>query len=205
MDSQQSRQQNMSNVINLSTNLPHFLNAERILPMPGALQSSYPVPHGSPIPGPPPRDYTGVDLAEISRGALDISPTGREFKFSESLQIAIRERTLPCNELAELVERECMKHAIQQKQDVRVQLKNKLHGVQHLTARDKGKLRSRREAKVHRVKEQAFERALKEALRWMIENSITHPEPGPSASTTIGNTGCCRHCPQKQHSYPFGP
>eukprot|EP00171_Calliarthron_tuberculosum_P022873 IDg22873t1 len=34
--------------------------------------------------------------------------------------------------------------------------------------RDKSKLRSRREARVHRVKEKTLERALKDAIRWLI-------------------------------------
>lgn len=116
---------------------------------------------------------TGVDqLAHISRGPVElpIDPTG--FQMSPKLQ-----RDLHCTEgndvdqLLARVVREAAKYADERKELVRDELKRRMrrsdvHGA--LTVIDKSKLRSRREAKVHRVKEQQFERALKDALRWLI-------------------------------------
>lgn len=91
---------------------------------------------------------------------------------SSDLQRALREaRNNPTvsDELAERLFEEAEEFAAGKKQQVRDALKEKQLKVHRsLTMIDKGKLRSRREARVHRVKEKEFERALKDALRWLI-------------------------------------
>ena len=70
---------------------------------------------------------------------------------------------------------EAARYADERKELVRKALKKRQNdaGVA-LTPIDKSKLRSRREAKVHRVKEREFERALKDAIHWLIVERNTN-------------------------------
>lgn len=112
-----------------------------------------------------------ADLSRISRGQLDIVEDDAKFVMSPELQRDLEAPNVnECPDLWERVLKEATRHAEKRKELVRDALKQRQNnsGVA-LSPIDKSKLRSRREAKVHRVKERAFEQALKDAIKWLID------------------------------------
>lgn len=133
------------------------------------------VPFGGLLPSPLHPNWqlsAPVDLSSISRGELDIPPDETGFVISESLKHDLRTARSNGRNVDTLVQKvldEANGYAERRKELVRRALKNRQLGVHHsLTMIDKGKLRSRRDARVHRVKLKEFESALKSALRWLI-------------------------------------
>ncbi len=116
----------------------------------------------------PPSEFR--DLSEISRAKLDL-PEDEGFELSHHLKTILRRPTAATDvdEILHHVYSEARRYAEDRKELVRNELKKRLREVRGtLTAREKGKLRSRREAKVHRVKEQHLEKALRKTIRWLI-------------------------------------
>lgn len=111
----------------------------------------------------PRRAIRSPDLSAISRGDLEIP--AENFHLSPSLQQLQGED----EDLFESIMDECHKFAEDRKELVRGAFKKRqLEAGLPLSAIDKSKLRSRREAKVTRVKEREFEAALKDVIRWFI-------------------------------------
>lgn len=111
------------------------------------------------------------DLSNISKEAFDIRTDAPEFVMSSDLQLEMINKRLSPEERNKRVLEEATEFAINHKKTVREKLKTKLRELDRpLNARQKGKLRSRREAKVHRVKEQALEKALKDTVMWLINH-----------------------------------
>lgn len=113
------------------------------------------------------------DLSKISRAELNL-PEDEGFKLSPTLQRMLRRpnRAVDIDEILHRVYKEARTYAESRKELVRNEMKRKLLEVRGtLTAREKGKLRSRREAKVHRVKEQHLEKALRNTIKWFITES----------------------------------
>lgn len=115
-----------------------------------------------------------VDLSVISRGELDVPAKSSMFQLSPSL---ITEYYTADKEqdrvLFGKILDECRKYADERKELTRAALKKRQRDVTETTGvslspTDKSKLRSRREAKVHRVKEREFDAALKDVIRWFI-------------------------------------
>ncbi len=129
------------------------------------------------LPRPPPPSTTpsAVDLSMISRAKLKLPDEGAGFVMSKGLQRDLLRGVTneqPVTELLDRVYEEARSYAEKRKMLVRKQLKERLEEVgEKLSARERGKLRSRREAKVHRVKEQELEKALKSTIRWLIESA----------------------------------
>lgn len=110
------------------------------------------------------------DLSKISRAELNL-PEDKGFELSNALKNVLRTRTnaQDVDDILSYIFSEAKRYAEERKELVRNELKKRLlevHGT--LTPREKGKLRSRREAKVHRVKEQHLEKALKHTIKWLI-------------------------------------
>lgn len=111
----------------------------------------------------------GANLSAISRGDLEIP--------SESFHLSPRLQQLQGDdaELFEHIIDECRKYAEGRKELVRGAFKKRQREAGlPLSTIDKSKLRSRREAKVTRVKEREFEAALKDVIRWFISQRLAN-------------------------------
>lgn len=110
------------------------------------------------------------ELNKISR--VETYLPEQNFQLSASL-IEDLNKSAGEHSIASLQDRICTEakeYAEKRKAIVRAELKERLQGNNtKFTAREKGKLRSRREAKVHRVKEQQTELALKASIAYLIE------------------------------------
>lgn len=135
-----------------------------------------------PRPPPPSTTTSAVDLSVISRAKLKLPDEGAGFVMSKDLQRDLQRgvtNECPVTELLDRVYEEARSYAEKRKMLVRKQLKERLEEVgEKLSARERGKLRSRREAKVHRVKEQELEKALKSTIRWLIESAPRTDDSG---------------------------
>lgn len=108
-------------------------------------------------------NYRAPDLSSISRGEVDIP--SESFKLSPTMQ----QLQGGDAQVFDAIIDECRNYAEGRKELVRGAFKKRQReaGVP-LSTIDKSKLRSRREAKVTRVKEREFEAALKDVIRWFI-------------------------------------
>lgn len=115
-------------------------------------------------------------LSSISSGDLGIPKDSSGFIISEDLQHVLRNKEAHNQDTEELLKRlveEANAYAKRRKELVRNKLKERAFRIRHsLTVIDKSKLRSRREARVHREKEKHFEHALKDAILWMISELL---------------------------------
>jgi len=133
-----------------------------------------------------------VDLSAISRGVLDVPEKNGMFYLSPSLitEYTSTSTAMSDKDLFEGILEECRKYADERKELVRAALKKRQREVTDtgvsLSPIDKSKLRSRREAKVHRVKEREFDGALKDVIRWFIsQRSVnTNNGMGSNSNTT---------------------
>ncbi len=134
------------------------------------LQPPLPSIVGYPVPSLPPLTARPSDLSAISRGRLELPPDHVGFVPSLLLQDDVRRVSETPERLHARIIDEAERYAEDRKALVRTELKRRQNtaGVA-LTPIDKGKLRSRREAKVHNVKKREFERALKDTIRWLID------------------------------------
>lgn len=109
-------------------------------------------------------------LSEISQAS--ITEDCSRFTISGELQAALQQAQMQdVTALTNRVFNEAAKYATDSKENARAKLKLNQKRVENsLTTIEKGKLRSRREARVHRIKKKAFERALKDAIKWLIED-----------------------------------
>lgn len=108
------------------------------------------------------------ELNKISRAETNLPE--QSFKLSPALVNDLSRTGLSTQILQDRICSEAKEYAEKRKAIVRAELKERLQGNNtKFTAREKGKLRSRREAKVHRVKEQQTELALKAAIAYLIE------------------------------------
>lgn len=146
-------------------NTPPFTPTSLPLPLPSIM--------GYPIPSLPPLTAREDDLSAISRGKLDVPEDTVGFMPSLVLQDDVRRLSQSPGTLHARIIEEADRYAETRKALVRTELKRRQDnaGVA-LTPIDKGKLRSRREAKVHNVKKREFERALKDTIRWLIEERV---------------------------------
>ncbi len=128
---------------------------------------------GYPVPSLPPLTARSADLSAISRGRLELPPDDVGFVPSLRLQDDIRRFTKSPDSLCACIIDEAERYAEDRKMLVRTELKRRQDtaGIV-LTPLDKGKLRSRREAKVHNVKKNEFQRALKDVIRWLIDERV---------------------------------
>ena len=146
-----------------------------------------------------------ADLASISRGPIDVPDGDMQFVMSPELVAALRAaRTRDLTPaLQQRVIAEATRYADTRKSAVRNALKERQHNAAvHLSPIDKSKLRSRREAKVHRVKERAFERALKDAIHWFIDDRATDNPAGTAvAMQTVPHAPQVRQDSHHQQHY----
>ncbi len=153
-------------------NTPPFQTSANEAPLPSIM--SYPVPSLPPLTARP------ADLSAISRGQLELPQDDAGFVPSLLLQDDMRRVTESPEALCARIIGEAERYAEDRKTLVRAELKRRQEtaGIE-LSPLDKGKLRSRREAKVHNVKKNEFQRALKDVIRWLIderaEESMNHP------------------------------
>lgn len=123
-----------------------------------------PFPRASHLPQP------SVNLSEISQA--NIHHESDEFVISDKLLTVIRNSHRVGHDagaLSEDVINEATEYANRRKKNARSQLKERQRRVEpSLNTIEKGKLRSRREARVHKIKEKALESALKDALSLLI-------------------------------------
>ncbi len=134
------------------------------------MQNPYPSILGYPMPSLPPLTARPADLSAISRGRLELPRDDVGFVPSLRLQDDMRRVTESPETLCERIIDEAERYAEERKMLVRTELKRRQDLARvELTPLDKGKLRSRREAKVHNVKKNEFQRALKDVIRWLIE------------------------------------
>lgn len=156
---------------------------------------SAPAPHGTAHAGLPvgvtstgrvTKPKATFDLSLISRAETKLED--ETFEMSKDLQSCLLkpERTRDPDALVKRVCEEALQYAERRKEIVRESLKKQLRDTPNkLSNHDKGKLRSRREAKVHRVKEQQLELALKAAIRWLIAESSLKPEHHPAVERGV--------------------
>lgn len=116
------------------------------------------------------------DLSEISKVELDAEEEISPFKLSVQLQ----EDLCGCEgspfELTNRVCDEVDDFVTERKERVREALKEQMRRVEHrLSVSDKTKLRSRREARVSKFKQRAYESALKDSIRWTISSLTAVP------------------------------
>jgi len=119
----------------------------------------------------PPIYSRDADLSAISRGKMEIPPDN--FNLSPRMQQLQGDD----GELFDGIIKECRKYAEGRKELVRGAFKKRQREARlPLSTIDKSKLRSRREAKVTRVKEREFEAALKDVIRWFIAQRSANAE-----------------------------
>ncbi len=108
------------------------------------------------------------DLSALSCANLNLPPTD-EYKISDVVLKKIRRQGENRNEVIEIIFAEIEAKAIQRKHMVRAKLKKNLkdQGARFKSV-EKTILRSRREARVHRVKELEQEKAMRNAIRQLI-------------------------------------
>ncbi len=135
-----------------------------------SMQTPLPSIIGYRVPSLPPLTARPADLSAISRGRLELPPDDVGFVPSLLLQDDMRRVTDSPEALWARVMDEAERYAEDRKMLVRTELKRRQNTARiELTPLDKGKLRSRREAKVHNVKKNEFQRALKDVIRWLID------------------------------------
>lgn len=136
---------------------------------------------------------------------ISYGSTNSSFQLSHQLQQKLLLRHAAPAEILEQVLDEATAFAAREKEHVRSQLKQSLRSVDtRLTPRDKERFRSRREARVHRVKERAFGVAIKDSLRWIIEHSYAQQsghstQAPPSCTKASENSGNCAACRCTHH------
>lgn len=121
-----------------------------------------------------------IDLSAISTGSVDVPDGGREFELSEELQIELcsvfRNRTpFDTTDLLRRVSHEAHQFATSRKEHVRDVLKERQRTAEQrsqLSVSDRSRLRSRREARVSRVRQRAYEGALKNLIRWVLRQNV---------------------------------
>lgn len=112
--------------------------------------------------------HISQELNKISRSETNLPE--QNFQLSPALIEDLKRTGLSIQSLQDRICAEAKEYAEKRKAIVRAELKERLQGNNtKFTAREKGKLRSRREAKVHRVKEQQTELALKASIAYLIE------------------------------------
>lgn len=118
--------------------------------------------------------------APVMENVVDDKPHA-DFVFSDDLRAALKEHlrnmgsqgegvsSVGIRRLTDKIYKECEAHAELCKKIVRTSMKKDLEQCQHeLSPRDRGLRRSRREAKVSRVKSDVLCKALKEAIRLLV-------------------------------------
>lgn len=146
-------------------------------------------------------------LSEISTVEVDDPENNKIFELSTTLQNVLQEKMHgePCDELKDaealtsLVSKEALKFATSRKEHVRGALKAKQQDLERkrvLSVRDRSRLRSRREARVSRVRDRAFESALKDAIRWLLSQQ-------GGASNTDSDQSCASCCTSDGNTVSF--
>jgi len=113
----------------------------------------------------PPAPPSGVDLSAISCGDIQIPPS--TFELSPNTQTLRGNDEKLLNEILQ----ECRNYSENRKKLARGAMKKRQNEAgMVLSTIDKTKLRSRREARVTRVKEREYIVALKEVIKWFIKH-----------------------------------
>lgn len=110
-----------------------------------------------------------IFLSEISTGVVD-PLSSLPFKPSDALICDVRSNPREVDEIVRKISHEALQFANRRKEHVRSTLKSRQQQAESkLSVSDRSKLRSRREARVTRVKERAYEKALKDSIHWLVD------------------------------------